>query len=317
MKRHFLLLFVVQLLVVGLYGQQDEQYTQFMYNKLAYNPGYAGSANGICLNAIVRSQWIGLDGAPQTQSLGFHMPLANRRVGIGANIIRNTIGASEDVSLDGMYAYRAALGSGIIGIGIQGSITFLSADLTGLPTTQPSAIDEAIPMGNQSKFIPNFGVGAYFNNERFYFGFSVPRLLQNNIDLADSEGIISREVQHFYLMTGFLIPMGAKVDFQPQLLVKYVDNAPLDADLNASFIFNDRFITGLTYRLGGNKENPVGESIDLLLGAQITDDILFAASYDITLSDIRDYNSGSIEALLRYCFGGGDSNSEYTNPRFF
>ena len=119
-------------------------------------------------------------------------------------------------------------------------------------------------------------------------------------------------------MGGLIIDVDENVKFQPQVFVKQVRNAPIDVDANFSFIFNSKYITGLTYRTGGNSISGVGESIDLLFAAQVSENVMFGVSYDITLSDLRDYNSGSVEVMLRYCAGKGNSQDlDYEDDRFF
>ncbi len=316
MKKTGLTIIASFLLMLG-FAQQEQHFTQFMFNKLAYNPAYAGSNQTPCFTGIVRSQWIGLEGAPKTQVLTFDMPLLNNRVGLGANLIRNTIGVTENITTDIAYSYRIRVGMGTLSGGIQTSVRYLKNDYNKVKATQPVNSDGSIPTGLQSKFVPNFGMGLYFNSENYYVGFSIPRLLQNNIDLADSDIVLSKEIRHFYLMAGFSFPVGDHVKIQPQALLKYVANTPFDADANISATFVDKFTLGVTYRLGGSSITGVGESLDVLIAAQITENLLFAASYDITLSDLKDYNSGSIEAALRYCLGGKAQGDEYINPRFF
>ncbi|MEM9885114.1 MAG: type IX secretion system membrane protein PorP/SprF [Bacteroidota bacterium] len=300
------------------FAQQDEQYTQFMFNKLRYNAAYAGSNGSPSVTAIHRSQWIGLEGAPTSQVVSFDMPLLKNRIGVGGNVVRNVIGVSEAITIDGSYAYRIPLGPGIMGLGLQASLRYFNTDFTDLTATQPIGSDNAIPMGVQSKFVPNFGLGFYYHTEEFYLGFSAPRLLRNNIDLADDEGIISREIQHFYVMGGVII---GEDDFKflPQMLIKYNPTVPFDADINASIILLDRITIGATYRLGGSKEKGFGESIGGLFSAQVNDDLLLGISYDATLSDLRNFQDGSIELALRISFGDREDapDKEYVNPRHF
>ncbi|MFK8101717.1 MAG: type IX secretion system membrane protein PorP/SprF [Saprospiraceae bacterium] len=299
-------------------AQQEQQYTQFMYNKLGLNPGYAGSREATCLTGIYRTQWIGLEGAPTTQMVSLNMPLLNRRIGVGLNIARNTIGISERWTVDAMYAYRLRLGRGTLGIGIQGSIRYVGMDYSDsrLVGTRPIGTDGSIPVGEKSKYVPNFGGGLYYSTERFYIGLSAPRFLKNSIDFSEVSDIESKEVDHIYMMAGVLFSLSDKVDFQPQFLMKYADNSPLDVDVNASLIFMDKYTVGLTYRLGGSTVTGGGESLDLLLGAQLTDQFLFGLSYDITLSEIKEYSNGSVEAVVRYCFGTSEGE-DIINPRFF
>ena len=67
-------------------AQQDAQYTQFMFNKLAYNPAYAGSIESPTLTAIYRKQWIGLEGSPETQVLSYTQRMLYNRGGIGGTL---------------------------------------------------------------------------------------------------------------------------------------------------------------------------------------------------------------------------------------
>ena len=300
-----------------LHAQQQPANTQFMYYKLGYNPGFAGSQESPCVTCIYRQQWLGLDGAPSMAIATFNMPLSNQKVGIGANLYRHTIGITTMYNMDLAYSYRVRLGKGMLGLGIQGSLRSMEQDFQKTTATQPKEEDGSIPAGTSSKFLFNFGTGLYYNTDQFYLGLSAPRLLENNIDYADSDVIISREVQHVYLMGGVTLPLSEDMALKPQALLKYATGAPIDFDANLSLLIQNSYVVGLTYRLGGNKADGTGESLDLLLAAQITDNIMFGVSYDYTISDIKDYSNGSIEASIRYCIGKAEGDKEYVNPRFF
>ena len=299
-------------------AQQEQQYTQFMYNKLSINPGYAGSKDATDITGIIRSQWLGLDGAPKTQLVSLNMPLVNKRVGVGLSLVRHSISIYNRFSVEATYSYRIRMGRGTLGVGIQGSIRHISANYTDdrLNAIQSLGLDDAIPDLAQNKIVGNFGAGLYFNTSKYYIGISAPRFLKNNIDFNDLGGILAREVPHFSIMGGVVFEINENLDIQPQLLIKYVDNAPFDADVNATFIFKKLYMAGLTYRTGGSSVAGIGESIDLMLGAHIIDNLFFGLSYDMTLSDIKDYNSGSVEGVLRYSFGVSEGE-EIINPRFF
>lgn len=302
----------------ALQAQQEVQNTQFFYFKQGYNPAYAGSREAFCVTGIYRNQWIGLEGAPETQILTFSVPLFNQRVGVGANVVRTTIGVTEMLTLDGIYTYRFRLGRGYLGAGIQGSLRSFSNNFqdSRVVATQPTTIDSSIPASDQQKLLFNVGAGLYYSSDRFYVGVSSPRLLKNNIDFDEENAVISQEAAHYYFMGGLTLPLNDNLKLRPQTLIKYADNAPLDADVNLSLIILDRYVVGATYRLGGSSTNGAGESIDVLMGMQLTPNLLFGISYDITLSELRDYNTGSIEATVQYCAGKSEGD-EYINPRFF
>ena len=316
--KKFIATAIFSLAVLFCFAQQEQQYTQFFYNKLSLNPGYAGSYDAGCLTGIYRNQWIGLEGAPKTIALSFDTPLLNKRVGAGLNINNHTIGIQQRLTIDGVYAYRVRLGQGTLGIGVQGSIRYIANDYSDdrLKATESISSDGGIPVGEQSKYVPNFGAGLYYSTPKFYIGVSAPRFLNNNIDFNDLNGeVLSREVDHLYVMAGLLIKISDKADLQPQVLLKNASDSPFDADLNLNLIFNKKYTIGATYRTGGDTGS-FGESIDLLASAYLTDHFMFGLSYDITLSDLKDYNNGSIEAVLRYCFGKSEGE-DIINPRFF
>lgn len=310
-----LLLFAALPLLVA---QQDEQFTQFMYHKLGFNPAYAGMQETPTFTALVRQQWLGLEGAPQSQLLTFNMPLTASGIGLGANVSRHSIGATERLTADISYCYRFNLGrGGRMGIGLSSSVRMLRINFDETESTQPRDGDPAIPAGMQSKMVPNFGAGIYYSNQTFYVGFSAPRLLTNNIDFAEEGTVISREVPHYYLMGGILVRLGEKVQMQPQAILKYVEGAPFDGDINLNFIFSETVYSGVSYRLGGSSSTGIGEAGSLLLGMQFSDRFMFGLSYDMTLSELRSYSSGSMEVVVRYGIGGRSRGDEILSPRFF
>lgn len=318
MRNLYFTLFLLLGSTCWLNAQQDEQYTQFMYHKLGYNPAYAGMQETPTFTALIRQQWIGLEGAPQSQLLTFNMPLTASGIGLGANLSRHTVGVTERLTADVAYCYRFNLGrGGRMGIGLSSSVRSLRVDFDQTVSTQPRDGDPSIPAGKQSKLVPNFGAGIYYSNQKFYLGFSAPRLLTNNIDFADEGTVISREVPHYYLMAGVLIRLSENMQMQPQVLLKYVGGAPFDGDVNLNFIFRETVYAGVSYRMGGSTVTGFGESASALLGMQFSDKFMFGLAYDYTLSELSDYTSGSFEAVIRYGIGGRSRSGEILSPRFF
>jgi len=318
MKQLLGILCLLSVLASPLKGQQEERYTQFMLNKLSLNPGYAGSSGGIVLSSLVRSQWIGIEGAPETQILSFSMPLWNDNLGLGANLSRQTIGVSSNYSLETSYAYRIRAPRGYVHLGIQASARFLRTDFSRLQGTQPVETDQAVPANVQSKLVPNFGAGLYYDADNFYFGISAPRLLKSNIDLSDDQGVISREVLHLYLMAGFVIPMGSNIALQPQGLIRIVESSPLELDINMSLLFMEKFSVGVSYRPGGERSGGIGESMAFLLSAQVSEKWIFGMSYDYTLSSLKNYSDGTVEGVLRFMLSGNAGRGRNVDsPRDF
>jgi len=316
MNKSFKILFVLLLSAMGLSAQQDAQYTQWMFNKLSLNPGYAVGTDYGCVSCLHRSQWVGLEGAPTSQSLNVRMPMLQRNAGLGLSVNHDKIGPTNSWSFSGIYAYRFRINEKhSLGVGLQGTLRRYQVDWASTTTIQSG--DGLVPMGNDSKVIPNFGVGLYYYTKDYFLGVSMPHILSGDLTMFDGpngNSDFAREETHLFIMGGIVFEMTDAVKFKPSFLIKYVEDTPFDLDVNASFIFFDTFWAGLSYRLGGDNSS-FGESIDLILQLQATKNIRVGFSYDFTLSKLKDYNNGTYELVLDYCLNPG--NERLTNPRFF
>ncbi|MBK8194192.1 MAG: type IX secretion system membrane protein PorP/SprF [Lewinellaceae bacterium] len=310
------LLFLLIIVAAGirLNAQQDHQYTQFMYNKLLYNPAYAGARGTPTLTGIFRSQWLGFDGAPQSGLLSFNSPFLTPRVGIGATLSYLKIGLQRDFHASVAYSYDlVAMENVSLRVGIQGSLRTLGVafdDAAPFTIGDPSLDNQRV-----NDFYGNVGAGIYgIFMERYFAGFSVPRIYSNAIGLNSALNPVSaKEYRHFYGVAGGIFPLSEDINLMPAVLIKYVSNAPVDADLNVNLDIRQKVTAGISYRLGGNGP---GESVDLLVFWQATPQVGVGASYDFTLSDLKDYNGGSIELLLQADLKKNKKKNVFS-PRFF
>jgi type IX secretion system PorP/SprF family membrane protein len=299
-------------------AQQEAHYTHFMYNKMLINPAYAGARPVPYLTAIHRTQWAGFEGAPTSQLLSFSSKFINDRVGVGATISHVKIGFQQDIYGSLAYSYDLIAKDGVsVRAGLQGSIRSFALNFGNVSALGLSAPDDqTIKNGNIKKVVGNFGAGIYGSyKDVIYAGFSVPTLIGNNLNDKNFEPDalkLAKLDKHFYGMLGASLPIADQVKIVPQVLIKYVKNAPIDADLNATLEYDRKFGVGLSYRLGGDGG---GESADLLVFARIKNQFVIGASYDFTLSQIKDYSSGSFEVLLQVDLK--KTKNEMSNPRFF
>jgi type IX secretion system PorP/SprF family membrane protein len=315
----FIFILILASAFSGLFAQQTSQFTQFMHVRNLYNPAYSGSQEGGTLAALHRSQWMGLEGAPETQLLTFQTPLLYNRIGIGANLVRYSVGISETWSLDATYAYRIPMGRGTFSIGLQASLRYFGVDYSDerLTATQGLEADGSIPVGIQNRYIPNFGAGIYYQDRKFYIGISAPRIIQNSLELSDViTSSFTEEVRLGYLMTGVKIPLSEQFALNPHLLLKLAEKSPFDAEINLSFLLIDKYSAGIAYRLGSASAPNNHESLDLTLNLAISSKLRVGFAYDIGLSELKDYHNGSLEALLLYNFINPEGD-EFVNPRFF
>lgn len=296
-------------------AQQNTQYTQFMYSKLWLNPGYAGSHNLGCVQAISRNQWLGFEGAPVSQSINFHTPLFGDKVGLGFSLNHDQLGPTDSWFFNLSYAYRIKTEKGRLALGLQANLTQYEIDFQQLFTLESG--DGIVPDISSSKMIPNFGVGLYYNTDKFFIGVSVPLIIQGDLNFDDGNlsSFLSRQELHSYLMAGLVHRISDRIQGKPSILLKKVTNSPFDFDINYSLIFFDRLWAGASYRLGGDQNNGIGESIDFTVQYQLSHALRIGAAYDFTLSRLQSVNDGSIEFLAQMCIS--HKSEKLTNPRFF
>ena len=242
MKNLFITLFLLVASFWTIRGQQDAQYTQYMYNTVAVNPAYAGSRGVLSIAALHRSQWVGLDGAPTTQTLNINSPISDR-VGLGLSIVNDEIGngTNQDTYFDAVFSYTVPTSEeGKLSFGLKAGGHFLNIDFNRLRNYDPS--NAAVGQTNiDNKFSPNFGAGVYYHTEQFYAGLSIPNFLETeHFDSGgNSNSYIAQERMNWYLITGYVFDINPDLKLKPALLFKAVEGAPLQADLSATVLLND------------------------------------------------------------------------------
>ena len=317
MKKLIFSLAILVAACVSLKAQQEGHYTQFMYNKLYLNPAYAGARGVPSIMAIYRSQWVGFEGAPQSVLASFNGPFLSNRVGVGATIAHMKIGLQRDFRATLSYSYdMVAQDEFSLRLGLSGSLRSLGFAYNDAKPAQSG--DLSVENERINDFYGNVGAGVYGTiMERYYFGLSVPHLYSNAIGLVNGNAnTLAKESQHFYGMAGAIIPLSEDINLMPAVLLKYVKNAPFNADLNVNLDIRRKFTAGISYRLGGDGS---GDSVDLLAFWQATPQLGIGGAYDFTLSNLKDYSAGSFELLLQYDLrqAKGSGKKKMSNPRFF
>ena len=293
------LLFIV--VTPKLYGQQQVMFTQYMFNQLALNPAYAGIHEGISASLLLREQWVGFEGAPSTQTFSTHSPLGHRPISIGGTIVRDRIGINTETGIHLSYAYRIrATENSQLSFGLQSSLTNYNADFSD------AATDPSLAGASINDFNPNVGMGVMWHSERFYLGFSIPQML--NYSLGNVDGVEITQIRHYFISSGYVFDLSPVVKLKPNVLLKAVQGAPVQIDLNANVLLKELIWLGISYRSF--------DSIDALFQLQITPQFQLGYAYDFaTTTEIRRVNSGSHEIMLNYIFHR--PSKKILTPRYF
>ncbi|MFT5254142.1 MAG: type IX secretion system PorP/SprF family membrane protein [Flavobacteriales bacterium] len=302
MKKRLILL---TLLLSGFlsFAQQDAQFTQYMYNTININPAYAGSRGVMSVFALHRTQWVGLDGAPVTNTASINTPLNNSNLGLGISIINDKIGPTDENTISADLSYTIPTSETFkLSFGIKATGNLFSLDASKL---NPVVSDPTIRDYN-NKFTPNIGAGVYLHSDKAYIGLSVPNFIESN-RYDDNEVAIFKEKINFYLITGYVFDLNYNVKFKPALLTKIVTGAPAQVDISGNFLFSDKFTVGVAYRWSA--------AVSAMVGFQVTDGLYIGYGYDLETTKLANYNAGSHEVFLRYEIF--KKNNKITTPRFF
>ncbi|KFC59501.1 membrane protein [Flavobacterium gilvum] len=289
--------------IVG-YAQQDAQYTQYMYNTINVNPAYAGSRGALSFFALHRTQWVGLDGAPITNTFSVNTPFNNSRLGLGVSIVNDEIGPSTSNSISADLSYSLPVSETFkLSFGVKGTANILNIDITKL---NPGDQTDPQFQNFSNEFSPNIGAGIYLHSDKAYLGFSVPNILEVD-KYNDNDVAIYKEKMNFYAIGGYVFDLSQSVKFKPAFMTKLVQGSPLQVDVSTNFLISDKLVLGLAYRWSA--------SASAMAGFQISDAFYVGYGYDFETTELANYNSGSHEIFLRYELF--KKNSKMTTPRFF
>ncbi len=316
MKKLYFLLTIPAFIILGgilhpLKAQQDAQFSQYMFNTLAFNPAYAGSADLLNISALYRAQWVGFDGAPQTQTLTGNAPLKNESLALGGTLFNDVIGPAHTFGFYGDFVYRIKFaGEGkkkkYLAFGLKAGFDIFQGEFSDVDVIDEN--DGAFNQNITGKFLPNVGAGVYFYSERYYLGFSAPRLIRNNIyDPVENLPAIGKQEITSYFTAGYVFDLSDDVKLKPAILFKFVPNAPGQLDININFLFVERFWVGVMYR-------PTS-AWGILLQVNITQQLRFGYSLDFSTYELQTYNNGTHEFMLSYDFGY--NRTKIRSPRYF
>ncbi|CAM1333636.1 type IX secretion system membrane protein PorP/SprF [Tenacibaculum aestuariivivum] len=304
-KLKILFIVTLTLVTINCNAQQDPQYTNYMYNTLSVNSAYAGSRGHLSVMALHRTQWVGLDGAPQTQSLSIESQIGSN-LGLGVSFVNDRLGPSKEYYLDANLSYTIKLNNkNKLSFGMKLGGRLLNVDLFD------GFQEDSDVASINNKFLPTIGAGIYWRNDKSYIGLSVPNFLRENTfdrnNFSTNNYDVTTERLHYFLIGGKVFDLTSNIKFKPAFLGKFVTGAPVIVDLSANFMFYESLRLGVAYRWD--------DSFSGLLGLQLSPKLLLGYSYDLTTTRLGDFNSGTHEIMLR--FELITKEQQLKSPRFF
>ncbi|OUR98984.1 hypothetical protein A9Q86_13010 [Flavobacteriales bacterium 33_180_T64] len=285
-------------------AQQLPQFTQYMYNTISINPAYAGSRETLSVVGLHRSQWVGLEGGPQTQTLSVHAPMSNEKVGLGLSFINDELGYQNFSYLYGDFSYTIQTGENTkLAFGVKAGFTSYSLDAD----FQQSQSNDPVIFGFENRWKPNIGTGVYWHSNKWYMGLSAPRIL--NTDYTGDAEFQALERISYYFTGGYVFDLSENTKFKPATLLKATNGAPLSFDITANFLFYEKFWVGGSYRI-----NEHAAALGGIADFQVSKQLRIGYAYEYPLSDLRPYTSGTHEVLLMFEIF---KSKRIKSPRYF
>jgi type IX secretion system PorP/SprF family membrane protein len=295
--------------VVLCHGQQQPMYTQYMFNGLVLNPAYAGSQETFSATAIMRKQWVGIDGSPETQTFSANSPLDDLRnkrrpgshVSLGLTLFRDRIAITSQTGFLASYAYKLRLANNsFLSFGLQGGFSQFRIQYSDLNLNDPW-----FGTGDITEWHPDFGAGAYYQTASFYAGLSAPQMLRPKI--KGNQSLLALSPHYFFTM-GYLLHINRSVKLKPSVLIKKFTGNIYQFDINCNLFLNETLNLGLSWRSF--------ESLGTLIQFQLHPRFGFGYAYDIPYgNEISRLSNGSHEIMVNYRVP--KKKIRTINPRFF
>ena len=290
MKRVAYIFVIIAVFALGANAQQLQQYSQYAINSYVLNPALSGINPYFEVKASNRYQWQGITDAPRTYILSVDGPYKTMKMGYGGYVFTDITGPTRRTGFSLSYAYHTKLTETIkLGLGLSGGILQFAVD--GSKINMHDAGDLVLSNGFQTVVTPDFGFGFILHSEKWYFGGSVPQLYPAKLKFFDSmSNPQSKLAPHVFVNAGYKYAINEQFRLEPTLMIKYVSPVPVQFDLGAKVVYKDMVWLGVNFR--------TMDAVSVMVGYTFKNNLSFAYAYDITLSNLKRYTTGTHEIML-------------------
>jgi len=213
-------------------AQQDPYYTHYAFNKILYNPAYAGASGSFCINGIAHRQWLGLqDGTgfyktqealrpvdilesinPTTNGFGFSAPIniksANGTVtnygGALLSFVNDVVGYESTTYLRGGLAGAINMADGSsLRIGLD--FTSITRQVDGSKLRAHQANDPLVPTSKVGATKVELGAGVWYSNpskKDLFVGLSMSHINPKEYQYGASLTTFTKSARHIYAVAG-------------------------------------------------------------------------------------------------------------------
>lgn len=233
-----------------LFGQQNAQFSQYMFNNLYYNPAYAGVDGITTFTAFHRTQWAGYQptsgdprGGINTQVVSLNAPLLRLRSGLGVHVVNDRLGALTNLETQVSFAYHLGVGNSKLSLGARVGAYSQTFDYDQYRWVEPDPLQKS---DRVSQIRPDFSVGLFYRARQYYAGIGFKHLMDAQFDFG-IDTLNNPLVNHIVLTGGYDYEPAYKVRLSPTFLVQ-TDLNMYSFDVGLMATYDDTMWGGVSYR---------------------------------------------------------------------
>ncbi|MBZ4044171.1 PorP/SprF family type IX secretion system membrane protein [Flavobacterium hibisci] len=256
MKNNISIFFTVIIIIVFLNtvkAQQTPVFSSYNYNAVLLNPAHAGYHDKTDVVMTANGYFNSVEGSPRNIDISVNTLTRSENIGLAGGIAHNQIGVTYTTNFFASYSYKIffhedykygkwwTYDPNIISFGITVGGQIYDENLTKLEIENDPEFQE-----NVHSFTPTLGIGFLYNRDRIYFGLSAPNLLSGTFNTQNNTKL--KNVYYSYFGYRIFTDLFEDILINPSFLAKYVDGAPIQADLNVLVNYKNKFEFGGGYR---------------------------------------------------------------------
>ncbi len=280
-----------------VYAQQIQHYSQYMFNDYVINPAVAGFEGYYQARVNNRAQWVGFTDAPRTFIVSLYGPDRRKNVGYGGYVFSDVTGPTSRTGFYGSYSYLMRINgvtvNDMLSLGL--SVGLIQYKVDGSKIVLHDESDPSLGEQIYTAYVPDANFGVMYKSRDFYAGLSFFQLLNNAIRFKDLNSMgVNRVRTHFFFEGGYYYDINQNFMISPSILLKFMWPVPLQADFSLRMFMKKKMWFGIAYR--------TMDAITFMMGYEYNKQIMIGYSFDLSLSHLQSYNSGTHEVMLGYKF---------------
>ena len=285
-------------------------------NPFLMSPTYAGVGDHIKVRLNGLTQWVGIEDAPDTQTLAVDARLGNRS-GLGFLVYNDSNGETKQRGARLSFAHHLTINryeDEFLSFGISYNFNQFRIAIENFGDPNNPMFDPAVT-DDRATTNHNFDIGVLYRYDKFYISANASNLLDKDLSTFDTQ-LEPNKLRNYYIYTGysFMKNKRSKIEVEPSVFFQWFESDGRSVtDLNAKFRFHDfedYYYVGLTYRFLNDQ---IGTPLYIApIAGFKKSNFYFGYSYQVITNEILGYSTGTHVVTVGMDLFQGISNCRCT-----